>query len=311
MKLKPENQIKHSLESVKKLGRHYGIDVNGYQAATSGIENTTLIAVSNGAKYVFRIYRQDKKTDDQIHAEIDFIIFLRSHGVPTVDVRVNNNGDLLTNFEALEKSWQVIVMDFANGEHPKSLSTALITNIATTQAQMHTAAVNYTAKLDVIRQLTELVETEFIHQIDLATVNPELRAFLERGAAYKLALAANLPKGPCHMDYDEQNMLFSGDEITAVLDFDDMAVAPYVCCLAYTLWHIQDTNGVATRDSYLAVYQQLRPLSEVEKQFLFPAMLFRHYMISAIKVLAGKIDPKDIQDYLQVERQLQTSSLSN
>jgi Ser/Thr protein kinase RdoA (MazF antagonist) len=305
MKLQPENQLVHSLNIVASLGKRYDIVVDRYSEAASGIENTTLVISSGDSRYVFRIYRHGKKTNEQIAAELEFMAYLGNHSVPVASIRANNEGGLITLFESGAKSWQAIVMDFVEGEHPKELTNALLTDIATTQAQMHLSGADYHAQTEVIRQLDTLVETEFIKQIDLKSLDDELRAFFERGAAYNLSLSPDLPCGPCHLDYDEQNMLCRDDALVAVLDFDDMAIAPFAICLAYTLWHVQDSYGQAAADAYLSVYQQLRTLTQLEQQLLPAAMLFRHYMITAIKVLDNQISQQDIHDYLQTEQFLQ------
>lgn len=304
MKLLPENQFAHSLESIEWLGQHYGIAVSGYEEATSGIENTTLIVQGNDSKYVFRIYRQARRTNAQIHAEINFMAYLGANHIPIPTIVPNKSGNPITTFEAGSRTWQLLVMEFISGKHPKIRSATLLADIAVTQARMHQLAANYAGQTDMVRRLTELAETKFIQQIDLPAVDDKLRAFLERGAAYRLSLPDELPAGPCHLDYDEENMLCEGDTITAVLDFDDMAIAPYAVCIAYTLWHIQDEYGTDTADDYLKFYEQKRPLTDHERQFLPAAMLFRHYMITAIKVLDGEIDSAHIQSYLRVEQSL-------
>ena len=171
---------------------------------------------------------------------------------------------------------------------------------------MHQLAETYSGKKAAVRTISKLVETEFIHQIDITSVSKELRPLLQRGAACEVSLDPSLPAGLCHMDYDEQNMLCAGNLITAVLDFDDMAVAPYAVCLAYTLWHIQDTQGITAIDKYLQQYTSIRQLSDAERRFLPSAMLFRHYVITAIKILNGEVSPAHTASYLQTEEYIRS-----
>lgn len=304
MKVQPHNQFQHSLEIVSSLGKRYGLNVGGYTEATSGIENTTLIVTSATGKQVFRIYRHAKKTDAQIHAELDFMAYLQTNGVPVPSVIRNTSDEVVTTFQAASRPWQLIAMEFVAGEHPRSVSDALLADIAATQARMHLLAQNYNGQLGAVRKLTKLVEDEFIANIDLSSVEPRLRAFLERGAGYQLDLDADLPAGPCHIDFNKGNMLCQGDKVAAVLDFDDMAITSYIVCLAYTMWHLEGTYGSGTADKYLQFYEQHRPLTAQEKQYLPAAILFRHYMITAIRVLDGGTRPEDVDNYLQVEQLL-------
>jgi Ser/Thr protein kinase RdoA (MazF antagonist) len=307
MKIQPESQFKHSIDNVASLGRRYGITVSNYAEATSGIENTTLIVTGQDGKYVFRIYRQGKKTNAHIQAEIDFVAYLDKNHIPVPSVIKNSAGEDITVFESRSRQWQLVVMDFVKGSHPDTISPELLAGIATTQAQMHVLAANYTHRTGTVRTLTKLAETKFIRQINMAAIDERLAAFLQRGAAYEVKLDTELPTGLCHMDYNEQNMLCNDNAITAVLDFDDLSVAPYAVCLAYTLWHMQDSHGPAAADAYPKIYEQIRPLTIPEKRLLPATRLFRHYVVSAIKVLDGETGPKHIEEYLHVERSLQAT----
>lgn len=311
MKIQPDNQFKHSADNISSLGKRYGITVSDYSETTSGIENTTLIVASLNDKYVFRIYRQGKKTNAHIQAEIDFVAYLGKNRIPVPSIAKNNAGQQITVFESESRQWQLVVMRFVKGSHPTTIPAKLLADIATTQAQMHVLATDYTHGTDTVRILTKLVETEFIRQINTTAIDERLAAFLHRGAAYELLLDIKLPTGLCHMDYDEQNMLCQDNAISAVLDFDDLSVAPYVVCLAYTLWHIQDSHGQAAADAYLKFYERVRPLTSPEKRLLPAAELFRHYMISAIKVLNGETNPKHIERFLDVEHSLQAAIVAD
>ena len=81
---------------------------------------------------------------------------------------------------------------------------------------------------------------------------------------------------------------------------------PFVVCLAYTMWHIQSESGSDATQQYLADYEAIRQLSDLERKFLKPIMLFRHYMISSLKVLNKHTSPNDIRKYLTTEEQLLT-----
>lgn len=311
MKVQPQDQFKPTPEIVALLGDYYSITVNSYIEATAGIENTTLIVTAAGSKndtqsstYVFRVYRQGKKTAAEIRAEIDFMAYLGDNGIPVPAVVPNISGQPVTIFEAASRTWQSLAMEFIAGEHPSTLPDALLKIMATTQARMHQLADNYTGRLSAVRTLTELTADGLIRQIGNASADSELRAFLERGAAHHVTLSQELPAGPCHLDYNKGNVLCQGNKLTAVLDFDDMAIAPYAVCLANSLWHAQDTYGATTAEAYLQAYEHTRPLSSRERQLLPSAMLSCHYTLSAIRMLGGKTSPDHVKDYVCVETSL-------
>lgn len=298
----PEHQLEPTFTIVQQIGRRYGLAVQDYVEAANGIENTSLIVSTDTTKYVFRIYRHSKKTAQQVTAELDFMEFLSSRGIPVPFVYQNKSGQRVTHINIGTKTWQVIVMAFVNGIHPQELPPVLLTQMAAIQARMHLLAADYSASTGTIRALTVLQEKEFIQHVD-AAANTELQVYLARGARYKLKLDPALPTGPCHMDYNTRNLLSSSNNsIAAVLDFDDLAIAPYVVCLAYSLWHVQDEQGQDAASKYLAEYQKIRPLNSLELKYLPAAMLFRHYVITAIKLLSGESTAQDISSYIRTEQ---------
>jgi Ser/Thr protein kinase RdoA (MazF antagonist) len=150
-----------------------------------------------------------------------------------------------------------------------------------------------------------LKEEYFIKQINLRRLEDDrLRSFLERASNYTLSLDNALPKGLCHLDYDTDNLLAKNSSVLAVLDFDDLAIAPFIVCLAYTLWHVYTEKSEDAAWEYLRYYETFRQISDLERGYIKPIMLFRHYVISAVKVLNNHTLESDIEKYLDIEKQL-------
>lgn len=305
MKLEQENQFIPSNESMTRLFKQYDLELLEYKAATSGIENTTLIVTTKSGNYVARIYRKGKKSFKAIYLELDFVHHLFSHGIKVPDVLVNNSGLPVTTFKHGDNNWQAIIMDFVTGEHAVDYSYKLLNNMAVVQARMHNLSGQYKPLNNSYSRLSELKEDYFIKQINRSNLhNTVLEDFLHRAEAYKVVLDKRLPEGFCHLDYDKENILTDNDDIVAVLDFDDLGWSPFVVCLAYTLWHIHWESGHIAAQKYLANYEAERVLSVEERACIKSIMLFRHYMISAIKILNSHTSETDIKRYIAIEAEL-------
>lgn len=305
MKLEPEKQFKADFESVALLLRAYALELQSYTAAMSGIENTTLIATTTTAKYVVRIYRLGKKSKNEITLEIDFMQHLQSGGVKVPRIMQNKQGEYVSEFEQHGLRWQAIVMDFVRGVHADEYDTKLLVDMAQTQANMHVLSSKYATPSDVATEDSTLSEHFFLPDIDMNTiVDSSLRQFLERAKSYSVPLDAKLPHGLCHLDYDKDNIITRDGVIAAVLDFDDLAIAPFVVCLGYTLWHVRRYGGKNMAEQYLAEYEKVRKLNSLEKSYLKNVMLFRHYMISDLKILNEHVSEQEIADYINLESEL-------
>lgn len=305
MKIAPYDQLTTDNMKLDKILDQYDIKLLDYAEASSGIENKTIITNTNRGKYVIRVYRYGKKTDQSINVELDFMRYLRGHNIPIPGVLRNTSGQYITTLPFDNRIWQIVVMKFAEGEHASTYTDKLLSEMAKIQATMHALSSSYNTKDLPTKELKMLKETYFIKQVNFDRLNnTQLRDFVRREKSYTLNLDSNLPKGLCHLDYDKENLLSKNSSIVAVLDFDDLAIAPFVVCLAYTLWHVYAENSTDAARQYLTNYEAIRQLSDLERKYIKPIMLYRHYMISALKVLNNHTTTSDIKKYLDTERQL-------
>lgn len=310
MKIDPEKQFLPNQKNLAELAAKYGLKLKSFDIATTGIENTTIIANCDRGRFVFRIYRQSKKSNGHIEQEIKFTTFLKTHDIQVPQIIVNINGDALTVFTANDVLWQGIIMEFVQGMHPANYSHSLIERMATLQATIHNISSDFSdSYLGFV--LRELRERHFIKDIPVAELqDTKLVDFLDRAKKYIVTLSDDLSWGLCHLDFDEGNILVDEkDKITAVLDFDDLALAPYVVDLGYSLWSVWYSGELASASEYLLAYEQNRELSGQEKDCLRSVILFRHYVICALNILEGETDDEHVDKYLRLENEMKNHSL--
>jgi homoserine kinase type II len=79
-----------------------------------------------------------------------------------------------------------------------------------------------------------------------------------------------------HGDIIKSNVLFQNNKLTAIIDFDNLKVAPRTEDIAYAIrLHAVNKKGVV-RDRYnlmLKEYEKVKKLSKKEKEMIFPLML--------------------------------------
>lgn len=301
MKIDAEKQFTPSHERIAEILESYDLQLVAYKSAQSGIENCTLFVDTSKGNYVLRIYRQDKKTNEAIIAEFDFVQYLSKHAIPVAPAIKNLNGHYVTYYS----EWQAILMLYVGGTHAALYDTDLIMQLATTQANMHLLAATYTTPPALQRRLTILKDTYFLPKVDMTTVCSEAQPLLDRAARYAVTLPSGLPAGVCHMDYDVNNILVNDNhDIAAVLDFDDATLAPFAACLGYTLWDIMSQEDKGLVDDYLAIYMSVRSMTKAELDIIGSVMLFRHYMITALIALDGDMDAETASRYARVENKI-------
>ncbi|MGB4967359.1 MAG: phosphotransferase [Candidatus Saccharimonadales bacterium] len=307
MKLNPDDQFYPTKDTVREILKPYALKLATFEPAKSGIENITLIVDTDKGKFVLRVYRQNKKTDTAILEETKFTNFLAKNRLPVPGIITNQEHKYLSHTSIGNVSWQVIVMEYMPGVHAERYSLPLIQSMADTQARVHLLSESYDYDEQILRKLEELRETIIIKQIVRdKSLDDRLHSFLNRAESYVLSLPSILPAGICHMDYSKGNILVnSNDTVAAVLDFDDMEVAPYAVCLGFSLYHL--LHGGSTKseqEEYLRRYKAIRKLTKAEERILLDVALFRHYFISSLAIFHEHRTEEDIVRYLEIEEEL-------
>lgn len=294
-------QFNPTQQTIARIVDCYGMRLKGFRLATSGIENCTILCVTDQGEYVVRVYRHNKKSNAEIDREINFTRYLRQNNLPIATALPNNSGEYMTLVELDDTAWQVIVMQREPGDHAEGYTTPYMAQLAKIQATMHLLAANYpdsTAK----SELRTLAESSFIQMIqNRSQLDPQRQSFVNRVENYQVELPSTLPTGLCHLDFDNGNVLCEGNNVIAVLDFDDLSVAPYVLCLAYTAWDILYDNGLPGAAEYIKLYETTRQLTTSEDQLLAKIMLFRHYVIGCKDIADNQMNDAQLSKYLELE----------
>jgi Ser/Thr protein kinase RdoA (MazF antagonist) len=312
-KLNTEHLFVPSQENVSAILARYNLPLIRFVPAAHGIENITLLVWSQKNRYVLRIYPQGRKSNEEILLELDFMSYLRNNGLPVPAIISSSDQEsLLVVYTLDHQKWQCTLAEYASGTHPEALTPALLDHMALLQARMHMLGEQYANTLHM-KSVRDILKTTDLPDELLEHIDQEspLQDMLKRIKAYVVKLDHSLPEGLSHFDFDIENVLTSGDQVTAILDFGDLECLPLVVCLGYTLWDVLFEKGgsqaMVTR--YLQTYQTVRQLNQKEKAVLREIMLFRHYIITTVRVQFGNFSQDDLKQALQQEQELKNLEL--
>jgi homoserine kinase type II len=278
---------------VARILRRYGITRFSFTTATSGISNTTLLISSPQGELVLRIYRYKKKRQAEIAREVHFTEYLQQQGIPVAAVIPTRSGAFFDTVRAHGQEWQVLLMHKAQGAHAKKYTNQLILNLASLQARMHVLGQGYLAEVDTPPRLgmpqpfTDSAEVREARK-RVSGASLRLRQRVERALQYSVTFDPQLPVGYIHADFDLGNVLVQDGQVSAVIDFDNLAKAPLVECLGNTLWHVLTiTNDITAVHGYLRQYHNVRPLSPAEFRALPKVIEFREHLVLLLNILEG------------------------
>ncbi len=310
MKLEPANQISLTKEVLATLLDAYSIRDFTFEPINEGIANTSARIQAGDKKYVVRVYAQGKDSED-IAFEIGFQDYLRTRGIPIPVIYTNKGGKELTAIEADGKLWQVILMDFVDGQSTTTNpSYELIAELANLQAKMHLLGMEFEMGTNRPKKLWADLRDSLVSKVEGTSVGgQEVRDLLQRIKAYSYPLSPGLPYGYNHLDIDfDGNVLTKDNHVSGIVDFEDLQYSPVVVCLGYSLWNMLDDEGIDAMRHYLSEYEKVRPLTPAEYEALSNVVFFRNYVMVVIRLLLWEENTpiEDITNLLKLEELIPT-----
>ncbi len=304
-----ENQIDIADNTVALILESYGISIFSFSPINQGIENTSLFIESKDKKYVLRIYRQKRKTNEDISFEIQFQDYLREHEIPIPLIYPNLKGEELSVVNIDGKDWQIILMQFIDGESVNlNPNEKLIIELAHIQAKMHLLGIEFAKKKDRPKSLIDNLNGSIANKIEnLPIQNEDIVKFVERVKSFKYELNKDLPYGYNHSDLDfDGNVIIKDRKVAGIIDFDDLRYSPSVMCFGFSLWNVLDDSGIEAFRLYLKEYESIRPLNDLERETLSHVIFFRNYQIGIIRLLLWEKDTpiEDITKIIQLENDI-------
>lgn len=310
-KLNPELHIKLDKTSVQAILDIYSLKLRSFRLAKKGIENTTCLVATATGKFALRVYRKNRKFDADILQELAFMNFLAKRGLPVPKIFANDEKEQITRYKQGGVVWRCVLMEQMAGDHPKRYSDKLIQDLAWSQARMHKLGVLFAHRQKHKPPFNYIFrEKYFLPKIDFNKITlPQVQAILNRVKKYRVSLDPKLPHGFNHLDIAGGNILVKNNKLSAIFDFDDLAYSPIVICLAYTMVDILlVTKNSQAVFQYLAEYQKVRKLNQLELNSVQPLMLFRCYVIGALEIAFWGEQGNFVKVFLNTEKTISTLS---
>jgi homoserine kinase type II len=250
----------------RRVGAAFGLAVSRARGIMAGSVNSNFeLALDDGGKVFARIY--EEQTRAAAGDEARLLEHLASRGVPTPrPLRALDGG-----FVAEHAGKPVAIFPWIEGEMrcQRAVDAAAAREIGAALAGIHVAGQSFTAKPSrfgspELAARLESVARQGDLPIDVAAALPMLAARLARcdGAAAR-------SDGVIHGDLFRDNVLWKGDRIEALLDFESASAGSYPFDLMVTAlaWCTFDRFETAIARAMVEGYVSVRPLlaDEIER----------------------------------------------
>lgn len=251
---------------------HYGYRApDSVLAVAEGTVNSSFAVACGGERLFLRVYEEQDRGGAEREARL--LAHLASRGARTPRPLARKDGALVG--EARGKP--VALFPFVAGgmlcqaavtpDHARTLGAEL--------ARLHLAAEGaepYPSRFDAAPLRARLAAVAGAPDPELALLAEPLARELDAIEGARLPL----PRGVVHADVFRDNVLWEDDRLTAVLDFESAATAPFAYDLAVTVlaWTYGAAFDGALAAALVGGYERERPLHPDERRGLFDEARF-------------------------------------
>ena len=250
---------------IEQLGEDYNL---GKVVALSGIAegsvNTNYLIETAKGRVLVRI--DEVKTEGEVKRELDLLVFLRKHSFPCPHPLQDRTGRYWREFEGK----CVSLYRYYDGRAVKvsKLRASQLETIGRALGDLHVIGKGYKKGIDNRFSFERIADLYLGVRGRLPHYFRKISRTLEDEVDYLTRyLEGKLPKGVIHGDLFADNLLFRGEKLTAVLDFEAACRGKFIFDIATAVNALCFTDGNYSLDRFRALlsgYESVRTLSLAE-----------------------------------------------
>lgn len=232
-------------------------------------------------KYIFKLYRDSHRSQNEIHAEVELLNALKAGGARVAAPIADAGGNYLQPFQAAEGVRYGVLFTFAKGVSLQQMNEAQLQTVGREMAAVHKVTTSITLQHDrhtfdwntTIRKPLQTLAPAFAEiPAEYEYLNQTAEAIIRKLESFNLAAFSY---GYCHYDFLPKNFHFDTNGDVTFFDFDFMGKGLIANDLM-TFWahfalHV-DFNRITEEEAgkafhtFLQAYREVRPVSVEEFQ---------------------------------------------
>jgi len=256
-------------QEVKQFLEQYNINnFKDFKGITEGVENTNYLIKTSEQDYILTIY--EKRVDEN---DLPFFIKLLSNlsenNFPCPKPISNKNNEKINKI----KNKNAALVTFLNGQSKNKITSEDCFEIGKITAQLHeiTKKFNINRKNNLsIENWQNIFEKTIKQKIDLdESIIKKTKNYLN---FLKDKWPKNLPQGIIHADLFPDNIFFTNNKVSGIIDFyfacNDFFAYEIAICINSLCFDNNSTFNMTKAKNLIDGYTSIRTLSEDEKKYL-------------------------------------------
>lgn len=256
-------------QEVRQFLEQYNINnLKDYKGITEGVENTNYLIKTSEQDYILTIY--EKRVDENdLPFFINLLSNLSENKFPCPKPIANKNNEKINKI----KNKNAALVTFLSGQSKNKITSEECFEIGKITAQLHeiTKKFNVSRKNNLsIGSWQNIFEKTIKQKIDLdETIIKKTNNYLN---FLKDNWPKNLPQGIIHADLFPDNIFFTNNKVSGIIDFyfacNDFFAYEIAICINSICFDNNSTLNMTKAKNLINGYSSIRTLSEEEKKFL-------------------------------------------
>ena len=256
-------------QEVRQFLEQYNINnFKDYKGITEGVENTNYLIKTSEQDYILTIY--EKRVDENdLPFFIKLLSYLSENKFPCPKPIANKNNEKINRI----KNKNAALVTFLNGQSKNKITSEECFEIGKITAQLH----EITKKFDInrknnlsIENWDSIFEKTIKQKIDLdESIIKKTKNYLN---FLKDKWPKNLPQGIIHADLFPDNIFFTNNKVSGIIDFyfacNDFFAYEIAICINSLCFDNNSTFNMTKAKNLIDGYTYIRTLSEDEKKYL-------------------------------------------
>jgi homoserine kinase type II len=325
-----------SLEDARRIGREYGLSVSGVRGILAGSVNTNYEcsleggggatsgspsrATGSPSRAFLRVY--EEQGADGAEREIRLLDHLASRGVPTVrPLRRTAAGDGATPTLSSYAGKAAAMFPWIDGEVlcQRRVTESVMEQVGAALAKIHVAGAGFQgappsrfdtahlfARIEKLRAqgYGRATKGGAIQGGEIGNDVERLADKLSAHAARERARGGPAPSALVHGDVFRDNVLWSGGDMVAVLDFESASLGSvtFDLCVTMLAWCYGDTLEQGLARALARGYVRERPLTPADRERLFDDAVFAALRFSITRITDYELRPQGTGIYKNYRR---------
>ena len=256
-------------QEVRQFLEQYNINnFKDYKGITEGVENTNYLIKTSEQDYILTIY--EKRVDENdLPFFIKLLSYLSENKFPCPKPIANKNNEKINRI----KNKNAALVTFLNGQSKNKITSEECFEIGKITAQLH----EITKKFDINRKNNLSIENwESIFEKTIKQKIDLDESIIKKTNNYLSYLKGkwpkNLPEGIIHADLFPDNIFFTKNKVSGIIDFyfacNDFFAYEIAICLNSICFDNNSTFNMTKAKNLIDGYTSIRTLSEDEKKYL-------------------------------------------